>query len=303
LGVGQVEQAQRLAKEVWQGVFQKETGIKLDYPLKPEKVIRTYMTMDPGGSLAAWSGERMVGAIYAHAWGKSGWVGPMEVDPSWQGRGVGTSLLHTAEGYLRKEGCETIGLEAMSERHRSASFYESRGYRPVGDAPFFDKRLDGPQSIAPSVSQIDRKDAPSWSRPISDLCRSISPGLDLSREVQGAMAIGKVLVDVSGSGSLNGLAVLHTEGSRDLGGHQLRLMLVDPSSRDRNEVGKALLSSCEALSQLAGAGRLFFTTTIDKSLIDLLVLRKYRILGTNIRLVKGAGEIRWWDGNIISWTG
>ena len=117
------------------------------------------------------------------------------------------------------------------------------------------------------------------------------------------MAIGKVLVDVSDSGSLNGLAVLHTEGSKDLGGHQLRLMLVDPDSKDRNEVGAALLSSCEALSQHAGAGRLFFTTTIDDALIDLLVLRKYRILGTNVRLVKGKGDIRWWDGNIISWTG
>lgn len=292
-----------MAKVVWQDVFQKETGIKLDYPLKPEMVLRTYMTMDPGGSLAAWSGEMMVGAIYAHAWGKVGWVGPMEVDPSWQGRGVGTSLLHAAEGYLRKENCETIGLEAMSERRGSVSFYKSRGYHPVGDAAFFDKRLEDAQSIAPSVSQMDRKEAPSWSRPISDLCRSISPGLDLSREVQGAMAIGKVLVCVSGSGSLSGLALLHTEGSRDLGGHQLRLMLVDPSSRNRNEIGMALLSSCEALSHRAGAGRLFFTTTIDDTLIDLLVLRKYRILGTNVRLVKGEGEISWWDGNIISWTG
>ena len=117
-----------MAKRVWQDVLEKETGLKLDYPLKPEMVLRTYMSMDPGGSLAAWSGERMVGAIYAHAWGRVGWIGPMEVDPSWQGRGVGTSLLHAAEGYLREEGCDTIGLEAMSERRGSISFYHSRGY-------------------------------------------------------------------------------------------------------------------------------------------------------------------------------
>jgi GNAT superfamily N-acetyltransferase len=303
LRADQVEQAQRLAKGVWQDVFQKETGISLDFPLKPELVLRTYISMDPGGSLAAWSGERMVGAIYAHAWGKVGWVGPIEVDPSWQRHGIGTSLLQAAEGYLADEGCETIGLEAMTERRGSVSFYESRGYRPVGDAPFFDKRLDDPQRIAPSVSPLERKDIPSWSKSISDLCRSISPGLDLSREVQGAMAIGKALVAISDSGSLNGLAVLHTEGSRDLGGHQLRLMLVDPASRNRKEVGAALLSSCEASSHRMGAGRLFFTTTIDDALVDLLVNRKYRILGTNFRLVKGKGEIRWWDGNIISWTG
>ena len=81
----------------------------------------------------------------------------MEVDPSWQGRGVGTSLLHAAESYLREEGCETIGLEAMAERQGTASFYESRGYRPVGDAPFFDKGLDGAQSIAPSVSSLEKE--------------------------------------------------------------------------------------------------------------------------------------------------
>ncbi len=292
-----------MAQGVWQDVLQKETGIKLDYPLKPELVLRTYMSMDPGGSLAAWSGERMVGTVYAHAWGKVGWVGPMEVDPSWQRHGVGTSLLQAAEGYLADEGCETIGLEAMSERQGSVSFYESRGYRPVGDAPFFDKRLDDTQIIAPSVSPLEGNDILAWSKSISDLCRSISPGLDLSREVHGALAIGKVLVAISDSGSLNGLAVLHTEGSRDLGGHQLRLMLVDPTSRNRNEVGAALLSSCEALSYRTGAGRLFFTTTINDTLVDLLVMRKYRILGSNVRLVKGKGETRWWDGNIISWTG
>ena len=80
-------------------------------------------------------------------------------------------------------------------------------------------------------------------------------------------------------------------------------MLVDPASRNRNEVGAALLSSCEALSYRVGAGRLFFTTTIDDTLVDLLVMRKYRVLGTNVRLVKGNGDIRWWDGNIVSWTG
>ena len=119
LGADQVERAQRLARGVWQDVFLKETGIELDYPLKPEWVLRTYMSMDPRGSLVAWSGERMVGAIYAHAWGSVGWVGPMEVDPSWQRLGVGTSLLQAAEGYLADEGCETIGLEAMSERRGS----------------------------------------------------------------------------------------------------------------------------------------------------------------------------------------
>jgi GNAT superfamily N-acetyltransferase len=298
----QVKHAQGLAKGVWQDVLEKETGLKLDYPLKPELVLRTYMSMDPGGSLAAWSEGRMVGAIYAHAWGSIGWIGPMEVDPSWQGRGVGNSLLHAAEVYLRGEGCEIIGLEAASERRGSISFYQSRGFTSVGEAPFFEKRLEGHQSIAPSVSPLEPEELPSWSKSITDLCHSISPGLDLTREVRGAMAIGRVLAAVDDSGSLNGMAVLQTEGSRDLGGHQLRLMLVDPAQR-REGIGAALLSSCESFSHGAGAGRLFFTTTIDENLIELLVSRKYRILGTNVRLVKGKGEVRWWDGNIISWTG
>lgn len=298
----QVKEAQVLAKRVWQDVLEKETGLKLEYPLKPELVLRTYMSMDPGGTLAAWSGERMVGAIYAHAWGSIGWIGPMEVDPSWQGRGVGTSLLQAAEGYLKGEGCETIGLEAASERRGSISFYQSRGFTSVGEAPFFEKRLEDHQSIAPSVSPLGPEELPSWSRSIGDLCHSVSPGLDLSREVQGAMAIGRVLAAIDDSGSLNGIAVLQTEGSRDLGGHQLRLMLVDPTL-SRDGIGAALMSSCEAFSHRAGAGRLFFTTTIDETLIELLVSRRYRILGTNVRLVKGKGEVRWWDGNIISWTG
>jgi hypothetical protein len=34
-----------------------------------------------------------------------------------------------------------------------------------------------------------------------------------------------------------------------------------------------------------------------------MITRQYRILGTNVRMVKGEVDIEWWDGNIISWTG
>jgi GNAT superfamily N-acetyltransferase len=301
----QIQEAQRLAQRVWEDVFQRDTGWKIDYPLKPEIVFKAYMEMDPGGCLVAFNGEEMVGASYAHAWGDVGWIGPMEVDPSWQGKGVGSTLLAEAERYLREEGCAQIGLEAMTERKTSLTFYEGRGYRQMAPAPFFEKKLESMTVHPVRVRALVAEDLPSMMSDLSDLSAIMHPGLDLIKEVRVTLGsgLGKVLVHEDGRDGLAGLAIVHTEGVKRLGGHLLRLLATNPSLPRRVKITSDLLVAIEDLSKEEGMDRLFFTTTVDGRLLDLLITRGYRILGTNARMIKGEGETGWWDGNIISWTG
>jgi GNAT superfamily N-acetyltransferase len=300
-----IPEAQRLAQRVWEDVFQKDTGWKIDYPLKPEIVFKAYMEMDPGGCLVAWCGEEMVGATYAHAWGDVGWIGPMEVDPSWQGRGVGSSLLAESERYLKQEGCAQIGLEAMAERKVSLSFYEGRGYQQVAPAPFFERKLEGMTENNAQVRRMVLEDLTTMRSDLSDLCGAIHPKLDLIREVRVTLSsgLGKVLVHDDGHDGVAGLAIVHTEGVKRLGGHLLRLLAVNPCLPNRAKITSDLLVATECSSNEEGVDRLFFTTTVDGGLLDLMITRRYRILGTNTRMVKGEVDIEWWDGNIISWTG
>jgi GNAT superfamily N-acetyltransferase len=300
-----IQEAQRLAQRVWEDVLRKDLGWKIDYPLKPEIVFKAYLGMDPGGCLAAWCGEVMVGAAYAHAWGDVGWIGPMEVDPSWQGRGVGSTLLVEAERYLRHEGCVQVGLEAMAERKVNLSFYEGRGYQQVAPAPFFERKLDGMIENTPHVRRMHQEDLPTMISDLRDLCAAIHPGLDLIREVRVTLSsgLGKVLVHDDGLDGVAGLAIVQTEGVKRLGGHLLRLLAVNPTLPHRRKITSDLLAATEGISNEEGVGRLFFTTTVDGGLMDLMIIRQYRILGTNVRMVKGEVDIEWWDGNIISWTG
>ncbi|PYO66263.1 MAG: N-acetyltransferase [Gemmatimonadetes bacterium] len=83
--------------------------------------------------LGAYSDDALVG--YA-CWGPTpGTQGTCDlywivVDPTWQGKGVGTRLLESVEQALLAEGCRLIVVETSSRAEYAATraFYERRGY-------------------------------------------------------------------------------------------------------------------------------------------------------------------------------
>jgi len=53
----------------------------------------------------------------------------MAVRPEWQGSGVSTRLLETAEEELRRAGCTRVTLDTTEPLKRAVAFYEKKGFR------------------------------------------------------------------------------------------------------------------------------------------------------------------------------
>lgn len=60
----------------------------------------------------------------------------MAVDPTYRGRGVGTSLLLDAELRAREMGCQYLYADTM--QYQAPQFYTNRGFQIVGQIPDWD---------------------------------------------------------------------------------------------------------------------------------------------------------------------
>jgi GNAT superfamily N-acetyltransferase len=62
------------------------------------------------------------------------------VEPAYQGRGIGKSLLALAEGWAAIRGYKTLALDTPSPASHLISFYEGRGFGIAGSVQFEGKR-------------------------------------------------------------------------------------------------------------------------------------------------------------------
>jgi len=53
----------------------------------------------------------------------------INVDPNFQGKGIGTSLLEAAEENMKSNGIEKVRLEVSVGNHAAIKFYEKAGFR------------------------------------------------------------------------------------------------------------------------------------------------------------------------------
>ncbi len=100
-----------------------------DTVLDSESVQQRLRTMQV---LVAVSEDRIVGTIGCTAHGPDGHLRGMAVLPDWQGTGVATALLQTAEAELVKLECQCITLDTTQPLKRAARFYERNGFSPSG---------------------------------------------------------------------------------------------------------------------------------------------------------------------------
>ena len=86
---------------------------------------------DPPGA-----GSHIVGALKIELQGNRAHIGPIAVEPSRQGTGVGKALVIAAEAYARERGCGHLDLCVMSFRPGLPRFYESLGFEVTGTVPY-----------------------------------------------------------------------------------------------------------------------------------------------------------------------
>ena len=61
----------------------------------------------------------------------------LDVDPSFQGKGIGKRLLHAGEDEMFASGIKSIRLEVSTNNLSALLLYEKAGYRTVAYLPHF----------------------------------------------------------------------------------------------------------------------------------------------------------------------
>ena len=85
---------------------------------------------DPGTGLTA--------CVYVRMNGNRGYFGMLSIDPRFQGRGFGRSIVAAVESYFRARGCHAVDIQVVNLREELPPFYERLGYDASGTRPFPD---------------------------------------------------------------------------------------------------------------------------------------------------------------------
>ncbi|QLH75572.1 MAG: GNAT family N-acetyltransferase [Methanomassiliicoccales archaeon] len=301
-----IEMARELARSVWGDQLYRDTGVALDYPARDRRVYEAYLDLEPEGNFVAESEGKVVAAAYAHSWGSVGWVGPLEVMPSHQGKGIGRALMERASFYLESSGCTTMGVETMGDSDRNIRFYTSLGYRLHSPTFVYEKQL-GERDIFPhgvevktSLSEIEREG-------LRELSDAVFPEMDLSKEFRIAteMSIGRVLLikDSDHRERILGAAIVHGRTVEGLTSHLLRALMVDPYHEERSSLFSRLIMSSEVVAKGMGAKKLFFTSSVTSASISVLASEGYRTIANNVRMLKKGPYYERGDLQLLSWAG
>jgi ribosomal protein S18 acetylase RimI-like enzyme len=106
-----------------------KTGISVGSIDSREGILQT-IQYNPDLFLVADNGQRVVGTVIGTYDGRCGWAHHVDVDPQWQGAGVGAALMCELENRLRACGCATLNLTVTRTNAQVQGFYERLGFDP-----------------------------------------------------------------------------------------------------------------------------------------------------------------------------
>lgn len=82
------------------------------------------------------SEARLASAVFVRITGDRGYFGPLAVDPSCQGKGLGKFMVTAAESHCSTRGCRHMDIDVVNLRTELPPFYESLGYTVTGTKEF-----------------------------------------------------------------------------------------------------------------------------------------------------------------------
>ena len=94
----------------------------------PQLVIDKKLDFGDGLFFVALDDQAVIGTVMAGYDGHRGWIYSIAVSPSYQKKGLGTSLLSFAERKLSELGCMKINLQIMEGNEAVENFYLANGY-------------------------------------------------------------------------------------------------------------------------------------------------------------------------------
>jgi len=302
-----VSQAQGLARTVWAEQAFRDTGMRIEYPQRARRMFEGYLRAEPRGSFVAESGGKVIGASYGHKWGEVGWIGPIEVLPEFQMMGVGTELTRSTIDHLDVVGCKMVGVETMGDSDAHMAFYKRLGFSIHSPAFFYEKKLPKEVGLSGESVLLPIRSYETVLAKVKAMSDRICPGMDLSVEfwMANIANLGRILVyqDPNDPEKMLGAAIIYGRTMEGVDNHLLRLMMIDPLCEDPLRVGNALLQDIEFLVRRMGGSKIFFSSSVTESSVNLLADRDYRVIGNNVRMVRGKGYGERGALQIISWAG
>lgn len=176
----------------------------------------------------------------AHVSGTEGWMGPLAVRETLQGRGLGRSVVRAGIDHLKAAGCRTIGLETMPRTMDNIGFYAGLGFVP---GPLTITLTLDAGSSTDALPLLSARGAAEREETIAE-CRALTervrPGCDYSREIALTLrhALGDVLLMRGADDALEGFALYHD------------VPLVEGRSREELRVLKLVLADAALLPRM-----------------------------------------------------
>ncbi|WP_040005939.1 GNAT family N-acetyltransferase [Fibrisoma limi] len=113
------------------------------------------MLQNPAATILTYEADgQLIGCVYLETkTDRSGastlYLGMLTVSPDAQTGGIGKQLMAAAEQVAREQGCRSITMTVIPQRHELIAWYERRGYRATGETRPFP--MDDPRFGLPKV--------------------------------------------------------------------------------------------------------------------------------------------------------
>ncbi len=222
--------------------------------------LRTRWRADPAGALAAYTGGRLAGSVYATNWGSVGFFGPLSVAPEHWDRAIGQRLLDATMELFAAWGTAHAGLFTFAQSAKHVRLYQKYGFWPRFLTAIMSRPVKpGAGAAAPvTVSGLPEQELPGVLRAVTGLTGEIYPGLDVSGEIEAVRAqkLGDTVLLEDGTG-LQGVAVCHIGAGTEAGGGAcyIKFGAVRPGPGAEPRFGQ-LLGACHQLAADRGASSL-----------------------------------------------
>jgi len=296
----------------WNDLLEKRYGIRGRVSPRTDQNLLSYLHSDVGGAFIAYEEfAGIIGSVFSHTWGSTGWVGPLSVLTSYQARGVGKELLRHSIRYLEDQGCVDIGLETMPENVTNLGMYLKVGLRPEGLIIVFGRSLEhqelqdepsGDLSVERLSDSMVQEHMLGQIRRISDSHRQ---GLDYSKEIRltKEFGFGDTIVATS-KDRVVGFSIVHTVQRRaNMVGGAVRALVVEPGAKP--EVLESLLATSELMAADAKLKEITIAVpAVCRRAIDSVFSRGYQVIQSFERLMYlGSSGIDERSFNLCTWSG
>lgn len=296
----------------WTDLFERRYGDEVKLSPRTDENILSYLHSDPDGAFVA-SDEYagVIGLVFSHVWGATGWTGPLSVLPSYQARGLGKDLLRHSLNYLEEVGCVDIGLETRPENVQNLGMYLKVGLRPESFVLVLGKKIEADELQEEPAGEVavERFSESSIQDKLRSELRRISGalrlGLDYTKDVDLTVefSLGDAIVATS-KGKVAGFCVVHTKPRRaNMPTAAIRMLAIDPAAKD--EVIEPLLVSAELMAADAGCPEISVPVPApSRRALDISFSRGYAVMDTFERLMWiGSSGVNERTYNLCTWSG